>query len=307
MSAKASRSYYARVLGTFWRHPRTAALSLAACGAWVRCLSWCADHRTDGTIPRAVIPMVLGGRDDRRAVAELVSSGLLVEDGDALHVRDWSQHNITREQHEQKLESLRNRVAKSRGGNAEPTTNAGAGNDQAQAQVTPRVTRYTSSTDDAGTSIPSDQDQDQDQLRSSSASRARAREGPVRLQAPEGDPVESALRTGYGRRYAAAAGDAWMSHAKDLPSIQRAAAWCRAQPAPMEAAERFLDGAFGHPPWRAQRWPWKWLSEDPALTASRSSIAVGAMGTHSTLDEAMAAKLAAIPTIDVSDLDSILY
>jgi len=138
---------------------------------------------------------------------------------------------------------------------------------------------------------------------------ARALEAGTTSRLPEaiGDPVESALRSGYGRRYASSAGDAWMSHARDLPSIQRAAAWCRAQPAPMEAAERFLDGAFAHPPWRAQRWPWKWLAEDPALTASRSSIAVGAMGAHTTLDEAMAAKLAAIPTIDVSDLESIPY
>lgn len=137
--------------------------------------------------------------------------------------------------------------------------------------------------------------------------RALEAEAPSLLPETASDPVESALRSGYGRRYAASAGDAWMSHARDLPSIQRAAAWCRAQPAPMEAAERLLDGAFAHPPWRAQRWPWRWLAEDPALTASRSSIAVGTMGTHTTLDAAMAAKLDRIPTIDLEAAALIPY
>lgn len=291
MSGKASKSYYARVLGTFWRHPRTAALSLAACGAWVRCLSWSADHRTDGVIPRAVVPMVLGGREDRRAIAELVTAGLLVEAGDALQVRDWDQHNITKEQHEQKLEAVRKRVTKARGNTSTDTP------------VTESVTRYTERTEHEGTPIPSDQDQDQDQLRSSSASRARVREGPVRLPAPESDPIESALRTGYARRYEHEVRDAWLTHARDDAELRRVAMWCRAQPRPHEAAERFLDGAFGGgapSSWRKNRWPWKWLAEDPGRTAGLSTIPVGAMGEHTSLDAAAAAAMAAIPTMDMT-------
>lgn len=283
--SKSSSGYYARIMGTFWRHPRTSGLSLAARGLWVSLLSWCADQRTDGAVPLHVVAMVCSGKPDAKALAELEVSGLVTKAAGGLELRNWSKHNITRERHEREKERARNGMRDKR-------------------SRSPDVTRNKPVSDGS----VSEQEQEQEHSTPSGVeTRARAPEAPARLPAPEADPVESALRAGYGRRYASAAGDAWMSHAKDLPSIQRAAAWCRAQPAPMEAVERFLDGAFGHPPWARQRWPWKWLAEDPALTASRSSIAVGAMGTHSTLDEAMAAKLAAIPTIDTSDFDSILY
>lgn len=128
--------------------------------------------------------------------------------------------------------------------------------------------------------------------------RPRARVAAVPL---ESDPIESALRTGYMRRYQAATRDAWLTSARDDAEVKRAAAWCRAQEAPAEAAERFLDGAFAHQPWSKSRWPWKWLAEDPGLTASRSSMAVGTMGGATTMDDAMRAKLAAIPTLDLDD------
>lgn len=292
VSGKTSKSYYARVLGTFWRHPRTAGLSLAACGAWVRCLSWCADHRTDGAVPRSVVPMVLGGREDRRAMAELVAAGLLEESDGSLQVRDWSQHNITKEKHEERLAEGKERVARHRG-NADKAPS-----------VTQSVTRYTERTGDVRTSLPSDQDQDQDQdQRSTSASDAR--EGAVELPS-SADPTETALRRGYQARYQREARDAWMTHVSDDPWIKRAALWCRQQPRPLEAAERFLDGAFGAgapPSWRKNRYPWKWLGEDPGRTASFSTLPTGAMGEHETMGAARAAAMAAIPTMDLTSME----
>lgn len=292
MSDERSSGYYARIMGTFWRHPRTSGLSLAARGLWVSLVSWSADQRSDGDVPVHALAMACGGRADMKALAELERVELVARVESRLVLRNWSKHNITREKHDREKERARNGMANKRG-----TKAAGA----------PPVTRNKVVSDDQ----PSDQDQEQEQeqtLPSGRVSDARALEArPAAVPAVDTDPVESALRAGYGRRYAASAGDAWMSHARDLPSIQRAAAWCRAQPAPMEAAERLLDGAFAHQPWRAQRWPWKWLAEDPALTASRSSIAVGAMGTHTTLDEAMAAKLDRIPTIDLEAAALIPY
>lgn len=133
---------------------------------------------------------------------------------------------------------------------------------------------------------------------------ARAIASPVPVPLPEADPVASALRSGYGRRYQAHAGDAWLTSAQADQHVKRVAAWCRAQPAPLEAAERVLDGTFAHEPWKRHRWPWKFIAEDPALTASRSSLAVGTMGEHGTLDEAMAARMDAIPRMDLTSAES---
>lgn len=290
--SKASRSYYARVLGTFWRHPRTASLTLAACGAWVRCLSWCADTRSDGAMPAPMIPMILGGRDgqvEKRAIAELVEAGLLEPRADRhLVMRDWAQHNITFARHEELLDANRKRVAKSRS------------HAQQDAPVTEPVTHYTDRTAGVRPSLPSDQDQDQDQSRPSGRDVARAPEAAVRIPSPEPDPIEGALRTGYQVAYQREARDAWMTHVRDNEHIRRAAAWCRLQPNPIEAAERFLDGAFNYEPWRKHRWKWQYLAEDPGLTASRSTMPTGVMGDHTTLDAARASAMSAVPTMDLT-------
>lgn len=282
-------SYYARVLGTFWRHPRTLGLSMAARGLWVSLLSWSADQRSDGAIPAAALTMVCGGKPDARSVADLLLCGLLLKTETAYTLRDWSQHNITRDEHDAAKEATRKRVAAHR----------------SKVPVTPDVTRYTERTN--GVTSEQEQEQEQDALRERER-RARAPDPPlVPVPLPESDPVASALRSGYMRRYQARCGDAWLTSAAADAYVKRAAAWCRAQPAPLEAAERFLDGAFAHEPWKAQRWPWKWLAEDPALTASRSSLAVGTMGEHASLDAAMAARMAAIPRMDISSAEGEAY
>ena len=138
-------SYYARVLGTFWRHPRTLGLSMAARGLWVSLLSWSADQRSDGAIPAAALTMVCGGKSDARSVADLLLCGLLVRTETAYTLRDWSQHNITRVEHDAAKEATRKRVAAHR----------------SKAPVTPDVTRYTERTN----GVTSEQEQEQDALR----------------------------------------------------------------------------------------------------------------------------------------------
>jgi hypothetical protein len=153
-------SYYARVLGTFWRHPRTLGLSMAARGLWVSLLSWSADQRSDGAIPAAALTMVCGGKPDARSVADLLLCGLLLKTETAYTLRDWSQHNITRDEHDAAKEATRKRVAAHR----------------SKAPVTPDVTRYT----ERANGVTSEQEQEQEQ----DALRERER----RARAP--DPVE---------------------------------------------------------------------------------------------------------------------
>ena len=161
-------SYYARVLGTFWRHPRTLGLSMAARGLWVSLLSWSADQRSDGAIPAAALTMVCGGKPDARSVADLLSSGLLVRVETAYTLRDWSQHNITRQEHDAAKEATRKRVAAHR----------------SKAQAAPDVTRYTERTN--GVTSEQEQEQEQDALRERER-RARAPE-----PAPDLPPSASA-------------------------------------------------------------------------------------------------------------------
>jgi hypothetical protein len=164
-------SYYARVLGTFWRHPRTLGLSMAARGLWVSLLSWSADQRSDGGIPAAALTMVCGGKPDARSLSELIVSGLLVSAETSYTLRDWAQHNITRDEHEQAKEATRKRVADHR----------------KRAAVTPDVTRYIGRTN--GVTSEQEQEQEQDK-RSASADLPDAREASrVPVSEPKAESV----------------------------------------------------------------------------------------------------------------------
>lgn len=113
MSEKKKRSsgYYARIMGTFWRHPRTLSLSLAARGLWVTLLSWSADQRSDGHVPVAAMQMACGGQSMARALEELRASGMVSDVADGYLLRDWSQHNTTRADHDSYKEQKRKEVA----------------------------------------------------------------------------------------------------------------------------------------------------------------------------------------------------
>jgi hypothetical protein len=107
-------SRYARLMGDFWRHPRTSALSPAAAGVYCRALSFCADHMSDGAIPVTVVSTFFGGPPDEALIAELVTAKLWRKTRAGFVVRDWEQHNITRDGWEKRKADGRERVAKSR-------------------------------------------------------------------------------------------------------------------------------------------------------------------------------------------------
>ena len=154
-----SSGYYARIMGTFWRHPRTCGLSMAARGLWVSLLSWCADGRTDGEVPAHAVGLVSAGRPMAREVSELEAAGLLEREGATLRLRDWAQHNITREKHEKAKERARTGMSVTR--NRQTTSAPGTRNSR------------------GGDTKPSDQDQDQDQdQRSASADLSARASGP---------------------------------------------------------------------------------------------------------------------------------
>jgi len=173
-------SYYARVLGTFWRHPRTLGLSMAARGLWVSLLSWSADQRSDGGIPAPALTMVCGGKPDARSLQELILSGLLVQAESAYLLRDWAQHNITRDEHEQAKEATRKRVADHR----------------RKAAVTPDVTRYTDRTETRTYGVTSEQEQEQEQEQDSDRE-SDARAKPV---APDAGTPKAASLTERAER-----------------------------------------------------------------------------------------------------------
>jgi hypothetical protein len=154
VSDERSSGYYARIMGTFWRHPRTSGLSLAARGLWVSLVSWSADQRSDGEVPAHAVAMACGGRTDTRALHELAQSDLVTRSGETLVLRNWAKHNITREKHDGYKEKKRVGMATKRA----------------------RGTSVTGNRKASGTTV-SDQDQDQEQeQRSASADLSDARE-----------------------------------------------------------------------------------------------------------------------------------
>lgn len=176
---KRPSGYYAKVLGTFWRHPRTCGLSMAARGLWVSLLSWSADNLSDGAMPDAALLLVASGAPLKKERAELETSGLLVrnESRTGWVLRDWAQHNITRDKYERDKERARNGMANTRAREPSVTRNS-----------TPRNIQ------------PSDQDQDQDQdHRAESARDARAPE-PSRLDSKRGEAARRYLADEWKRR-----------------------------------------------------------------------------------------------------------
>ncbi len=83
---------YARLMGNFWRHPRTEGLSNAARGIFCNVISYCADQGVS-YVPRSAMSKLSKGRNTARNVAELVAAGLLLETSAGYEPRDWAQHN----------------------------------------------------------------------------------------------------------------------------------------------------------------------------------------------------------------------
>jgi len=163
-----SKGYFARIMGTMWRHRRTAPLSMGARGLWVTMMSFSADQMSDGLVEAHALEMIFRGKADRKLVEELIAAEVITRVEGGFQLRDWDQHNITKAKYETHLEQGNKRVSKSRAKAAEPVTKP-----VETVEVTPDVTRYTSVTPEKRNAFPSDQDQDQDQDRLERRERAR--------------------------------------------------------------------------------------------------------------------------------------
>ncbi len=254
-----SSGYYARIMGTFWRHPRTSSLTLAARGLWVSLLSWCADQRSDGEIPAHVVQMV--GAADRRVDAyrrELESVGLLtIPRAGMFQLRDWEQHNITRAEHDNAKDRAKNGMANKRA---------------TERAVTPPVTRNSQVTTEPRSIQPSDQEQEQEHSRSTEReSRARAPESRdvTPGHATEADDLHHAIDTGAAERNRKAIVAAYRAHAPAVPRRALSLAGRADDTAAMAGmSEVALPGIlarfFGDRDMKAKGWPVGHLLANPA-------------------------------------------
>lgn len=133
---KATRQRYARLMGDFWRHPRTANLSPVAAGILCRAWSYCADQMTDGEVPRFIVAAFFGGNPDEAVVRELVEAGLWEEASAGYRMRDWAERNITKAAWEERKAKARDRVQRYR------EREAANGNASRNALHEPLPTRY---------------------------------------------------------------------------------------------------------------------------------------------------------------------
>jgi hypothetical protein len=81
----------------FWHHPKTAQLSLAAVGLWVRAGCWSAQNLTDGFVPDWALPMFMREQVDGLEF-ELVGGGLWVPVNGGYIFHDWKEYQPTAEQ-----------------------------------------------------------------------------------------------------------------------------------------------------------------------------------------------------------------
>ena len=99
----------------FYDHPKSARISLAATGLWVRAGSWCGKQEHDGIIPSYMLPMLANGASTRttnRLVAELVEAGLWEEvQGIGWLVHDWHLYQPSRAERDAEREATRRRQA----------------------------------------------------------------------------------------------------------------------------------------------------------------------------------------------------
>lgn len=98
-----SKEPYARVYASAKDHPRHLDAGLLANGLYFRALAYCADHLTDGLVPRAW----LEAQGGKRPVKALMDAGLIVLEGRHYAVRDYLDANPSRGDVEGKREKWR--------------------------------------------------------------------------------------------------------------------------------------------------------------------------------------------------------
>jgi hypothetical protein len=77
----------------FHSNPKVLRAGNAAIGLYARALSYCADHLTDGVVPKAWAE-ANGSPAERKKLTE---ARLWVEDGDAYFIPDYLEHNFSKE------------------------------------------------------------------------------------------------------------------------------------------------------------------------------------------------------------------
>lgn len=112
--SRSNRERYTAVRQSFWRKPKTVALSLAGIGLWTLGQSYCSDEMTDGFIPEGVAAML--SRGDRKALKSLLDSTYWLRVDGGFQVNKYLKHNLSRVE----LEALSDakKAAGSRGGQA---------------------------------------------------------------------------------------------------------------------------------------------------------------------------------------------
>ena len=78
-----------KVDDSLYSHPKWVGASPAAKALWVTAGSWCASQRTDGHVPKHVLPVV-GGKP--KAAQELVDIGLWSLNGNGWVFHDWLEY-----------------------------------------------------------------------------------------------------------------------------------------------------------------------------------------------------------------------
>lgn len=126
---------WARFDDGFLTHPKVLRAGEEAANLFMRSVIYCAQHLTDGAIPREALRVITERRDAAKLAARLVAVGLFEETPDGWQIHDYTDHNPTREAVEErrrkttaKVASWRERKAASSGNTLEndgcnPVTN----------------------------------------------------------------------------------------------------------------------------------------------------------------------------------------
>lgn len=104
----------------FADHPKFVACSDAAVAAWVRALAYSSRFLTDGQVPKAANRLI----GTARALRELVSVGLLVDEGDHWQIHDYVDHQRTRAEVEAERNAASERSRRYRSRQRHGVTNA---------------------------------------------------------------------------------------------------------------------------------------------------------------------------------------
>ena len=181
--------------------------------------SWSCDNGTDGRVPREALRQVAGGdKQTKTALAELVTRGVISEEGTDLVIRDFLQANISKEADEDRREAQNLRQKRHRA-------------DSDHASVTRDKTTESRVTNDAVTGLSLDHDHDHDHDHTNRSDHPSST-----------DLGRSAIVRGFERRWRAKGiGDIWPGVGKHRDRLDRWAEWAAADPARLDAS---LDGFF---------------------------------------------------------------